>query len=642
MNKIYFILLATILAISVEGRIYRVIDDFTDTPYLARYSPVPAEVYDNQAPFYWFSPYSNAVGYNGGTPFTNFRTAANVIGGQRDIIIGHISTMQTQASISCNVNRATGSQPANFQLSLPTNFIGGVYLQYDGTDNIGPTPTTTGALLGNNIGADNGPGSNPDGTVDFTFGGSAKGIQISVQTDLPISYELKAIGKTTDTTVFGFGNFLDLVVQRNEITGFTRFYFTYDDPAWEDLTFDWTRVAGFQVKVFTQPGAPTTQSLDSRIFLIQIATFQVGGTVRADCLCDNLSLVALAGIRVNLFDTSVSTTTPIDFTTTDANGDYVFFSEFSSSFGVIDTTRPYRICLNDPTLVRCPGTLPNTANGCYDFFTTDPFVDLLDFDFTISRTTSIEIPPPRSLECNVDSTLPANTGFAFVTDCSGTRTQINTWNDGTPTTTNCVTTIRRVWSDPASLQSGTQIITITDTRAPSFSTPPSPLSQSCGSLTTTLSQWVNTNAGAVGTDVCLFSRITNNWNNQQINGCGSATVAFTAVDACGLTSSPVTVTYTITSTSGPSFNPGASDLNVECNFQQASLNPNTQITTWRNNHGGAIATDGCTSAAGLTWTDTFSGTSITSANACTFTETVTFRVTNGWSLLFYHCYCPCS
>ena len=624
MNKIYFILLATILAISVEGRIFRIIDDFTDTPYLARYTPAPGDVYDNTYPYDWFSPYNADVIT---PPFTNFRNVANVIGGQRDIIIGHISAMQTQASISCSVNRATGSQPANFQLSLPTNFLGGIYLQYDGIDN--GVSAAIGSLLGKNIGGDSGAGSNADGTVDFTFGGAARGIQISVQTDLPIQYELKAVGLTTDTTVQNTGNRLDLLVQRNEITGFTRFYFTYDDLDWSDDLFDWTHVAGFQIKVFTDFGSPTTQSLDSRIFLIQIGTFQVGGTVRADCLCDNLALVALAGIRVNLYDTSVSTTVPLAFTTTDSNGDYFFFDQFTSSSGFIDTTTPYRICLNDNTLVRCAGTLPNTANGCYDFFTTDPFVDLLDFDFTISRTTSIEIPPPRSLECNVDSTLPPNTGFAFVTDCSGTRTQINTWNDGTPTRSNCVTTIRRVWSDPASLQSGTQIITITDTRAPSFSNPPTDSNQSCGTLTTTLSQWVNTNAGAIGTDVCAFSRITNNWNNQQINGCGSATVAFTAVDVCGLTSAPITATYTINSVTGPSFSTQAQNLNVECNFQQASLNPNTQITTWRNNHGNAVATDGCTTQSGLTWTDTFSGTSITSANACTFTETVTFRVTNG-------------
>src|SRR3990167_9130852 len=627
MNKIYIILLVTILAFTVQGRVFRVIDNFIDTPYNARFVPTSGEVYDTTPPYNWFSPYTNPIGYLPGTPYTNFRNVPNVIGGQRDIIIGHISEMPTLASVSCTVNRATGSQPANFQLSLPTNFIGGIYLQYDGIDDT--VSATTGALLGKNIGGDNGLGSNPDGTVDFTFGGQARGIQISIQTDLPIQYELKAVKLTDNTALLGVGNALDLVVQRNEITGFTRFYFTYDDADWSDPSFDWTRVAGFQIKVFTATGAPTTQSLDSRIFLIQIGTLQVGGTVRADCLCDNLNLVALSGIRVNLFDTSVSTTIPLSSATTDVNGDYVFFAEFTSSSGLISSTTPYRICLADSTLVRCAGTQPNSANGCYDFFTTDAFVDLLDYDFTISRTTSLEIPDDVDLECNVDNTLPDNTGYAFVTDCSGTRSRINTWNDGTPTRTNCITTIRRVWTDPATLTSGTQIVTIRDTRDPSFSTLPQPLTQSCGAPSfTTLSQWVSSNANAVGTDVCSFSRITNNWNNQPLAGCGSVTVQFTAVDTCGRTSAAASATYTVNSSTGPRIDTQASDLNVECNFQTPSLNPNQQITAWRAAHGNAAATDGCTAVSALTWRDSYSGTSITSANACTFTETVTFTVTN--------------
>jgi len=210
MNKIYIILLVTILAFTVQGRVFRVIDNFIDTPYNARFVPTSGEVYDTTPPYNWFSPYTNPIGYLPGTPYTNFRNVANVIGGQRDIIIGHISEMPTLASVSCTVNRATGSQPANFQLSLPTNFIGGIYLQYDGIDDT--VSATTGALLGKNIGGDNGLGSNPDGTVDFTFGGQARGIQISIQTDLPIQYELKAVKLIDNTALLGVGNALDIVV----------------------------------------------------------------------------------------------------------------------------------------------------------------------------------------------------------------------------------------------------------------------------------------------------------------------------------------------------------------------------------------------------------------------------------------------
>ena len=526
MNKIYFILLATILAFTVEGGVLRIIDDFTDSPYIARFSPPLSEINDDTAPYNWFSPYTNTFGYLPGTPYTNFKNVANVIGGQRDIIIGHISMTESASAIFCSVARASGTDPANFQIALPYGFIGGIYLQYDGVDNT--VSATTGALLGKNIGGDNGAGSNGDGTVDFTFGGEARGIQVSFLADTTVVYELKVVKMDDDTTEVATGNFFELTVQATS-SGFSTYYIPFDDAAWSDGNFDWTHVAGFQIKLFTEP--PNEHSIDSSIALMQIGALQIGGNVQTDCLCDSLDAIALSGVRVNLFDTSVSTTTPRSFATTDANGDYLF-DDFALPSGLLSSTTTYRICLDDTSLVGC---IPTT--GCYDFSITDATADLLDYDFIVAPPATLEIPDPVDVECSIDSTLPVNTGYAFATDCSGSRTQINTWSDGTPLTIGCISTITRVWA--AGSVSGTQTINV------DISTEPIVASQ-------------------------------------------------------------------------------ATDLTLQCDLSTDSLNE--LITAWIAAHGNAAI--GCSDPASLTWTDNFSGTSIDSDNACSFTETVTFTVTN--------------
>ena len=549
MNKVYCVFLASILAFAVEGRVFRIIDDFTDAPYNVLYVTPSSGVNDHTAPYSWYSPYENIAFYLSGTPYANFRNAANVIGGQRDIIIGHVSYTPTVASISCTVNSATETQPANFQFSLPDAFIGGIYLQYDGIDD--SVSASTGALLGKNIGGDNGAGSNTDGTVDFTFGGLAKGIQISIQTDSPVDYEIKVARTTDDPTGYTFGNYLSLSVPANALSGrFTTFYITFDDADWSDNDFDWTRVASFQVKVLTAMGA---SALTSSISLIQIGTLQIGGTVSGTCLCES-DLFALSGIRVNLFDTSVSTTSPRAFTTTDANGDYSFSDEFiSSGKALFSSTTPFRICLDDSSLVHCADTQPLTYNGCYDFFITDTAADSLEYDFTISRTATIEIPDSVTVVCAVDSTHPDSSGYAYVTDCSGNRSQISTWTDDTPITIGCVSTINRVWTDASSLASGTQTITA-HISGPIIESQASDLTVECDlqadSLNQQITAWLIANGNAVATGGCIDPSAlswTNSFSGTPINStnCGfTETVTFTVSNGCGASSSTSAVIRT--------------------------------------------------------------------------------------------------
>src|SRR5690606_2423030 len=91
------------------------------------------------------------------------------------------------------------------------------------------------------------------------------------------------------------------------------------------------------------------------------------------------------------------------------------------------------------------------------------------------------------------------------------------------------------------------------------------------------------------------------------------TVRFTATDACGNRISKQAV-FTIADTTVPVISTNASDLTIEC-----GNNPSAQITTWLNNHGGAISVDTC---GIVTWSHHYNG--LTSACGNTRSAPVTF------------------
>jgi len=102
----------------------------------------------------------------------------------------------------------------------------------------------------------------------------------------------------------------------------------------------------------------------------------------------------------------------------------------------------------------------------------------------------------------------------------------------------------------------TQVITVSDNVAPVINTQPSNLTVECdgsGNLTQ-LNNWLNLNGGAVATDACSAVTWSNNFTSLSdlCGATGSATVIFTAKDACNNSISTNAVTFTIVDTQAPS------------------------------------------------------------------------------------------
>ena len=85
------------------------------------------------------------------------------------------------------------------------------------------------------------------------------------------------------------------------------------------------------------------------------------------------------------------------------------------------------------------------------------------------------------------------------------------------------------------------------------------------------------------------------------DGCGltgSATVTFTATDACGNVAT-TTAMISIEDNVSPVMQASARDTTITC----TTSNQPAEIQLWLDNHGGARAADGC---SGITWTHNYS------------------------------------
>ncbi|MFD2725630.1 HYR-like domain-containing protein, partial [Hyunsoonleella rubra] len=135
-----------------------------------------------------------------------------------------------------------------------------------------------------------------------------------------------------------------------------------------------------------------------------------------------------------------------------------------------------------------------------------------------------------------------------------------------------------------------------------------------------LNAWLNNNAGATATDNCNTIIWTNDYGSDDAVRCdnGAITVIFTATDANGNTST-TSATYLIKDTVGPNITTQAADQTVECDGS-GNL---TDLNTWLNNNGGAIASDDCSS---ITWSNDF--TSVSDLCGATGAVTVTFTATD--------------
>ena len=136
-----------------------------------------------------------------------------------------------------------------------------------------------------------------------------------------------------------------------------------------------------------------------------------------------------------------------------------------------------------------------------------------------------------------------------------------------------------------------------------------------------LNAWLDSNAGALATDVCGDVSWSNNFTalSDDCGATGSATVTFTATDDCGNTSTTV-ATFTIEDTTAPNIGIPASNLLVECDGGGNGL----ELQDWLNTQAGAGATDIC---SGVEWSNDFPG-SLSDDCGATGSVTVTFTATD--------------
>jgi len=581
MRFLFCLLLAFCLALSVQGRVWAVIDTFASVQ-----SPVifVSLVYDPAD--IWYSPYGESAGT---FPVAAYQNTADCLGGQRDIVIGHESIVPFNSVAIASISAKSGT------IAFPLGYAGGVYFQYDGADNGGTNNPFPGSHLSQSPGI--GSGGNPFGVagkMDFTFAGKARYVTTTVFSDHNVNYYFDAVD--------GNGVVNEYIKQIVPVSETIPTVFTVDfaDPLWSKrATFDWTHVAAFRVKVLTfeYTVGGGSQAVDTSFKFLNITGYEVAGTVTVDCNCDSSVDSLVSGTTITLQNPVTSAT--IATTTTDVSGNFAFY-------GLVDGN--YRVCIPG-SLSRCSGT-----TQCKDI-TLANLVDPLPLIFTTTVASVLSIPANANLECGSCITAQC-LGFASTTGCSGTTT-VNTFTDST-TTVGCVVTTKRTWT--AGGQTLTQTITVSDTQSPVITTPAQSLTFPCSAVTTPISTWISNHGNAIASD-CSAVTWTTNWDNQVPVQCQSKTVTFTVRDVCGNQPVSTTATYSITDAVAPTITNVAANSAAACDLKAGS--DQTAYSAWINTRGGAQATDNCN--ANPTWTN--NNTPITSG--CSSVKTVTFTASDG-------------
>ena len=187
--------------------------------------------------------------------------------------------------------------------------------------------------------------------------------------------------------------------------------------------------------------------------------------------------------------------------------------------------------------------------------------------------------------------------------------------------------VKRTWTATdlcGNTTSHTQIIIVADKIAPVFDIVPQDVTVECDGAgnKTDFQTWLTNFGDAIATDNCTDSNALI-WDTEIINTSvlcgktGNTVVKFTVTDECGNSTSKQ-ATFTIKDTLAPEITLEAKDLEMVC-----GTNTDAQITTWLNNHGGAVASDLC----GLvTWSHNYSG--LTAACGNTGSALVTFTATD--------------
>lgn len=195
----------------------------------------------------WYSPYGGPTS----PPGAVFHDTVDALGGQRDLICGHVSNSELGSSASMSVDLLERSMSVGISLG----YFGSCYVQWDGDDAAGGSSPFPGAALNSSPGIGSGGNSySTDGqSMDFTFGGLATAITSTIKADHDVYYYYNVINMNGETNKLQF--FTAGGEQEYTFSAYFR------NGGWDnDLTYDWTRVVAFQVRIQTAESSGTTST----------------------------------------------------------------------------------------------------------------------------------------------------------------------------------------------------------------------------------------------------------------------------------------------------------------------------------------------------------------------------------------------
>ena len=233
----------------------------------------------------WYSPYYGVDGSGGPPAASGFLNHASILGGQRDSVIGYYTTTSPlTASIIPDIS--SSSAPC-LTAAFPLTWVGGVYIQYDGLDAVsseGSFPTFPGAVF-NAVPGLGGDASGVTNGIDLTMNGQVSGLTLGIDSDQLVNYYLDVID--------GAGNDNHFALEVPIVTGEFR-YFGFHHANWTNPSFDWTNVAGLQVRIWTySPGEyvvrPGGDGPDTSFYYFNLVGWTISGTVYKDCGCTGTS-----------------------------------------------------------------------------------------------------------------------------------------------------------------------------------------------------------------------------------------------------------------------------------------------------------------------------------------------------------------
>mmetsp|Transcript_10251 Transcript_10251/g.41752 ORF Transcript_10251/g.41752 Transcript_10251/m.41752 type:complete len:1576 (+) Transcript_10251:139-4866(+) len=275
-----------------------------------------------------------------------------------------------------------------------------------------------------------------------------------------------------------------------------------------------------------------------------------------------------------------------------------------------------------------PATVDNCSGVLVTFFATDSCgftsstsatFSIVDNDDPVITSNAVD----DSTECDSDADtdyqnwVSTRAGF----DASDACTAV-TFSDNAPAsiTGGCSNTVNVnfVASDACGNSvTDSASFSIVDNTDPTFTTSPQNDSAFCTEDTQALYvSWLNSNAGAVGSDICTGTSITNDAPaSPAFDGCsGTTTVNFFLSDSCGNQISN-SATFTITDTGGPSVDVDAVDQSLTCDGTLNQVN----FDNWVAANGFAQFSDDCSVV-----TVTNDAPASLSGNQCSAGTTVTF------------------